>query len=212
MTLLPRLIADFPFVLALLASMMAGLSAVLLRRAAPAVGTWAAQAGAALWAIALAFSAWSFLWAFSLRIGPGSPGVVTSFGTHGLTGPGDMNPKLPLPQLLSGLATLAAGAALLGWSVRARAQTGLLISTLPSLVERLPYRRMRRPGMAGVILVALGVAVLSESLPVWVWFALWLLSVLLMAEMADWELRTRYPGLADYFRRTPRFLPHRRSR
>ncbi|MCJ7511812.1 MAG: hypothetical protein MUO23_02445 [Anaerolineales bacterium] len=207
--MLARLIADFPFVLALLASLAAAASAVLLRRAAPGVGRWAAQAGSLLWLLSLAVNAWSLLWAYSLRIGPGSPGVVTSFGTYGLIGPEAGETNVSLPQLLAGLVALAAGGWLTVWVLRERARLGLLTAPLPALVEHLPYRRLRRPGLVGLILLALGLTILAESLPLWVWFVLWLPTALILAEMADWELRRRYPGLAEYFRQTPRYVPRR---
>ncbi len=212
--MLARLIADFPFVLALLASLIAAASAVLLRRAAPSVGRWAAQAGNVLWLLSLAVNVWSLLWAYSLRIGPGSPGVVTSYGTYGLTGPQAGTTNLSLPQLLAGLAGLAAGGWLTVWVLRERARLGMLTAQLPALVERLPYRRLRRPGIAGLILLALGLTILAESLPLWVWFVLWLPTALILAEMAEWEQRRRYPELTDYFHHTPRYLPRpiRRSR
>jgi hypothetical protein len=212
--MLARLIADFPFVLALLASVVAAASAVLLRRAAPSVGPWAAQAGSVLWLLSLAVNLWSLLWAYSLRIGPGSPGVVTSFGTYGLIGPEAGETNLSLPQLLAGLAALAAGGWLAVWVLRERARLGLLTAPLPALVERLPYQRLRRPGLVGLILLALGLTILAESLPLWVWFVLWLPTALTLAEMAEWEQRRRYPELTNYFHHTPRYLPRpvRRSR
>jgi len=205
--MLARLITDFPFVLALLASLVAAMSAALLRRAAPSVGRWAAQAGSVMWLLSLAVNLCSLLWAYSLRIGPGSPGVVTSFGTYGLTGPAAGDASVSLPQLLSGLAALAVSGWLTVWVLRERSRLGLFTSPLPALAERLPYRRLRRPGTLGLILLALGLTILAESVPLWGWFGLWLPTALILAELAEWEPRRRYPEMIDYFHHTPRYLP-----
>ena len=207
--MLARLIADFPFVLALVASLLAATSAALLRRAAPIAGRWAAQAGSLLWLLSLAASAWSLIWAYSLRIGPGSPGVVTSYGTYGLIDPeqGAGNPDLL--QLLFGLAALGTGGWLAVWVLRERARLGVFTAPLPALAPRLPYRRVRRPGTLALILLALGLTILAESLPLWVWFVLWLPTALILAELGEAELRRQHPEMTDYFRRTPRYLPRR---
>lgn len=205
--MLARLITDFPFVLPLLASLVGAASAVLLRRAAPVVGRWAAQIGGVLWVLSLAVNLWSLVWAYSLRLGAGAPGMVTSFGTYGVLGPDGGDPGVSLFQLLSGLAALAAGGWLTVWVLRERARLGLVSTPLPELVERLPYRRLRRPGTGGLTLLALGLTILAESLPLWIWYVLWLPTALILAELAEWEQRRRYPELADYFRHTPRFLP-----
>jgi len=206
---LTRLISDFPFVLALAASLVAAGSAVLLRRAAPTVGQWAELLGRALWVLCVAASLWSLLWAYSLRIGPGSPGVVTSFGTYGLTGPEAGKAAPPWPQLLAGVAALAIGAWLALWVLRERSRLGLWNASLLALAERTPYARVRQPGTVGLILLALGLTILAESLPLWVWFVLWLPTVLVLAELSGWETRRRLPQLDDYFRRTPRYFPRR---
>jgi protein-S-isoprenylcysteine O-methyltransferase Ste14 len=206
---LPRLIADFPFVLALVASLLAAASAALLRRAAPTAGRWAAQVGRLLWVLGLAASAWSLIWALSLRIGPGSPGVVTSYGTYGLSNPEQAAANPDLPQLLLGLAALATGGWLAMVVLRERARLGLFTAPFPALAPRLPYRRVRHPGTLAWILLALGLTVLSESLPLWVWFVLWLPTALVLAELGEAEQRRQHPELAEYFRRTPRYLPRR---
>ena len=210
MSLALTVLADFPFILALAAALAAGFTAVMLRRAAPAVGTWAFQLGGLMWLVSMAALGWSFIWALNLRLSPGSPGVVTSFGTYGLIGQEDIDRQIRLPQAVVGLSIAACGAALGGWALRARSRLGLLAATFPSLVEQAPYRFIRRPGVGAWILVGLGVTVLADSLPVGVWFLCWLPAVLILAELGEGELRRRYPSLIDYFRRTPRFVPRKR--
>jgi protein-S-isoprenylcysteine O-methyltransferase Ste14 len=76
-----------------------------------------------------------------------------------------------------------------------------------SLVESGPYRWVRHPIYTGVLATAAGWTVVWPS---WWTVAATVLLVGLLSAKARYEeglLRSRYPGYADYARRTPRFVP-----
>ncbi len=178
---------QFPFVLTLAAGGLAGASAVLLRRAAAAFGRPILLLSLALDAAAAAAFAFSFGWAWSM----GEPSRATGFALFVVLG---------MVSLLGGMALIIQGLSLRGLSV--------IHAWSPGKFEvRTPYRQLRRPIAAGVMLMALGLALLVDTIVLWVCFVLWWIIVHLLLELREWEMKQRFPECRDYLRRTPRYLP-----
>lgn len=189
---LPTLLLSYPFVLTILAGGLAGASAILLRRAGLSLGRWAdALAGLLGLGAALAF-AWSYFWAWSLSE-PSREGA--SLFMVGL-----------------GWLLVLAGAALAAVALSVGGVRALLSGPSARASARLPYRRVRRPLPAGLMLVAFGVSMVGDTLVLWVCFLLCLVLTHLLLELWDWEVCQRHPGLREYFERTPRYLPRLRPR
>ncbi len=178
---------QFPFVLTLLAGGLAGASAVLLRRAADTLGRPLALLPLALDVAAAGAFAFSFGWAWSMS----HPSRATGFALFVLLG---------MISLLGGIALVVQGLSVRGF--------GVLRGESPARYQsRTPYRQLRRPIAAGVMLMALGVAFLVDTIVMWVCFGLWLVTVHLLLDMREWELKERFPECRDYLQRTPRYLP-----
>jgi protein-S-isoprenylcysteine O-methyltransferase Ste14 len=75
------------------------------------------------------------------------------------------------------------------------------------LIQHGIYRRLLHPIYAGVILLALGWALLSASLVALLLAAVLSLVLDLKARREEVWLRQRYPGYAAYAARTKRFVP-----
>lgn len=108
------------------------------------------------------------------------------------------------------IATIAIALVLGLWAARWLGK-GLTPLPLPNgrvdLVTSGPYRWMRHPMYAAVILGMAGVAVRSGS---WWSAAAWFGLVILLTIKSRWEerhLEAEFPGYPDYRRRTGRFLP-----
>ncbi len=120
----------------------------------------------------------------------------------------------PLPDWLStvGAVLRAAGALLLVWAVLVFGR-GITPSPLPSaraqLRTRGPYRWIRHPMYASVMLFVIGTSIRSST---WVTIAFVIALLVFFHVKARWEeghLRTAYPGYSEYMATTPRFLPKR---
>lgn len=178
---------QFPFVLTLVAGGLAGASAVLLRRVASAFGRPLLVVSLALDAAAAGAFAFSFGWAWSM----GEPSPGPGFALFVVLG---------MVSLLGGMAL-----AVQGLSVRG---LGAIHAWSPTKFEtRTPYRHLRRPIAAGVMLMALGLALLVDTIVLWVCFALWWIIVHLLLELREWEAKQQFPECRDYLQRTPRYLP-----
>lgn len=186
------LILRFPFVLTLLAGVLAGMSGALLRRAASALGSglrWPArllQAGSAAAAVS------SFAWSWSVYKPPAGSGN-------------------PLLAVVGGIVVLA-GAALTFRALWVRGLRELYTWPAAKLENRLPYRQVRRPIGAGLMAVALGATLIVNTSPAWVCFLVWLILTHFQLEVEEWEMRHRLPGARDYLKRTPRYLPRLRQK
>jgi len=114
-----------------------------------------------------------------------------------------------------GLLLMAAGLALVVWTVRlfARVGQGTLAPWDPPrhLVVRGPYRHVRNPMITGVAAILLGEAALFGSLPLLAWLALFALANALYIPLAEEPgLRRRFGAeFDDYCRHVPRWLPRR---
>lgn len=130
-------------------------------------------------------------------------------GAGFLLGP-DWNGLLRMATTLIGIALLAAGIALGILGIR---ELDVSLTPLPHptddgrLVEHGIYRRIRHPIYVGVLLSALGWALLTASIVALV-LAIGLAVLLdLKARREEAWLDERYPDYAAYARRTRRFVP-----
>ncbi|HUG47042.1 MAG TPA: NnrU family protein [Candidatus Limnocylindria bacterium] len=118
---------------------------------------------------------------------------------------------------MAGLAGVALGAALMAGGLLLVAVAALALgraaSPLPKPVSRGSlarsglYRYVRHPIYLGVILSAMGYALIRASLPALALCALLALLLDLKARREESWLRQRYPEYEDYARRTRRFIP-----
>ena len=189
---LGTLILQFPFLLSLLAGMLAGLSAVLLRRAALVLGSGLRWLAWLLTACSVAAAALSFVWSWSLYQPPAGSGN-------------------PLLTALGGLLGLA-GVLLTLRALSVRGLRELYTWPAAKLENRSPYRQVRRPIGLGLMMVALGATLVVDTFPAWVCFFVWLILTHLQLEVEEWEMRHRLPGARDYLKRTPRYIPRFRHK
>lgn len=197
------MLAEYPYLLQVLAGFIAGCSAVFLRRAAQFLGE-----GLVWLSIAVsAASAAAFLAGFAcaaLTTGEASVVPLISDG--------------PLPAAPSG-AALSPGQAIVGWvlalaggilaggSLRVRGLGPLRIWDAGRFEQQRPYRVIRRPLELGVMSCAFGLCWLRPAPSVWICLATWIVLWSGMLELGEWELRQRLPACRDYLKRTPRYLP-----
>jgi len=180
-------ISSYPFVLALLAAALAEFSAILVRRTAPMIGKWLWGLAGILSALSAAGLVWSFIWAVSVQ-------------------PAQLQPPAVVFQVI-GMLILVPGGILLIWSLISLARQTLYTWPGARLVTKSPYDYLRRPMGAGIGLIALGPALLTNNQSSWVWLLAWAILSPLLFELEEWELKMRLPGAEDYFNRTPRYLP-----
>lgn len=175
------------FLIPLIMAFIGQASAFLMRLTAPTFGQWLyrlADILAVLSGLALLWSlAWSLM-AQAVRLD-----VVT-----------------PLATLL-GFAAVVLGVGLTLWSAFTLGGKTFLGGSEDEIVERGPYRSLRRPMGMGVYLMGVGAALVSGKDSVWVWLAVFFVVSLLLFELEEWELRQRIPDASDYLARTPRFIP-----
>jgi protein-S-isoprenylcysteine O-methyltransferase Ste14 len=203
-----RFLADFPFLISLLAGALACCSAVALRRASVVVGAWASLLAGLMRAAGLAAFAFSFLWAWDLGASRLFSGVVSTFGSYPLP---TVQPESNPPAVVLGAVLLAAGVGLAIWGLQTKGWGAALLVAPPRRETKLPYARLKRPIGLGLILAAFGITLLAQSLPLLVCLIAWLPLVLLLLELEEWEMQARFPAARDYLRRTARYLPRRRS-
>ena len=210
-----RWLGEFPFLIAVGAGALVYACGLLLRRGLALAGgarppAWPADAlrglGVLSWLAA-------FLWSWSLGPRVGRFGVITTLGTFS---PAAMAAKeLSAAGLVLTIICwllVVAGAALAAGSLLARIRNGLLGKSPDRLAERPPYHRLRRPMTLGVGLALLGATLLAGTVPGWACLLSVALVALVLQEIDERELRSRFPWLAEQHRRIPRFLPHRRRR
>jgi hypothetical protein len=184
------LLLYYPFALTLVAGVLAGASAILLRRASAAYGQWLASIAILLQAAATLAFGWSFYWAWTI-VRPSE------------------NAGFPILAALGWFLVLGGGALTLrAFSVRG---VGALRSWAAVKVEnRAPYRHIRRPIAVGVFLVLLGATLIVDTVPAYACLIATAMLVHGLLELGDWELKLRLPESRDYIRRTPRYFPRLR--
>ena len=208
-------IAEFPFVLSLMAGAVAYAGALLLRRglalaAGDHVPGWPA---AILRALGLACVLASFVWAWTLRPSVGPSGVITSMGTYSPTA---FSRTILTPAVLA----LTVGSALLIigglaqalWALMAHLRNSTYGRMPDRLAEWAPYRVIRRPMTLGIGLALLGATLLAGTLAAWTCLILAAGMVCVLQELDDRELRSRVAWVAEQHRRIPRLIPRRVAR
>ncbi len=182
-----EVISSYPFVLAFLAAALAEFSATLIRRTAPMMGKWLWGLAGILSTLSAAGLVWSFIWMVSMQ-----------------------SPQLQSPAVVFqaiGMLIMVPGGFLLIWSGMSLARQTFYAWPGARLVTKSPYDYLRRPMGVGIGLIALGLALLTNSQASWVWLLAWVILSPLLIELEEWELKMRLPGAEDYFSRTPRYLP-----
>jgi hypothetical protein len=186
------MIAEYPFLLALVASFLAGISAALLRHAATNFGRAAWWLASALSVCAYLGELWSFWWALQMSLTP----LWQS----------------NLLRTITGGFLILAGVSLHAWA--AVALRGRVFGAAPDapLVTRPPYRYLRRPMALGTLSASLGAAWIVNASPLMVWCAGWFVLTLPLLELEEWELGERVPGAKRFLESTPRYWPRLRAR
>lgn len=203
-------IAEFPFLISLMAGAVAYAGGLLLRRglALATDGRGPGWPAVGLRALGLASVLASFVWAWSLGPQIGPSGVITSMGTYSpaaLAREG-LTPGLLALTVGSGILILG-GLALAAWSLIVRIRNGVFGRSPDRLAERPPYRILRRPLTLGCGLALLGATLLAGTLAAWACLILAAGLVCLLQEFDDLELRSRVAWVAEQHRRIPRFIP-----
>jgi protein-S-isoprenylcysteine O-methyltransferase Ste14 len=175
-----------PFLLAVAAGFVGAVSAVLLRRASPVLGSLLLDLSYLIDLIAAVAMLWALAWAWGIESAAGERSWIT----------------VALGWLLA-----LTGGALAGWGTRRRGLGPLRRWSSARFETPAPYRWIRRPIQLGLMLLAGGLALLRGSAAMGVWWAGLVVAWNLALELGDWELRHRLPAGRDYLRRTPRFLP-----
>ncbi|MBN2554874.1 MAG: hypothetical protein JXA97_02955 [Anaerolineales bacterium] len=180
-----------PFLLPLLAAVIARLCAILFRRAAGILKLrlwWPANIFAFLSACFLTLS---FYWAMVLSA---------------------VLPLSARPGAVFGNLIIIGGVLLALWGSMELGAATFICSEEAPLVVTGPYALFRRPIDAGVLVIGIGAALSQANIDAWTWLLLWLPCSLLLSELEEWELRGRISEAAAYFLRTPRYIPWLRSR
>jgi protein-S-isoprenylcysteine O-methyltransferase len=141
-------------------------------------------------------------------------GIAAAFSLAACSAPPLRRTRVgPLPPSCGpiGLAVLGAGIALRTWSMRTLSASytrTLRVTNEQGVVDRGPYRHVRHPGYAGSLLIWLGFALTSCSLPVLGTVGVLLLPAYAHRISAEEALLARdLGGYADYQARTKKLVP-----
>ena len=181
-----EVLSNYPFLLALLGAMLIELSAILVRRAAQALGGWLWILAGGLSMIGSATLIWSFLWANTPATSALVRGNIFTLLLGSLLS-------------LSGIVLLLRPLLILG-------RQAYLPWPTTHLVEEAPYKAMRRPMVLGMTILAMGLPLVTTQSDGWIWIGMWFFLVQPLLELEEWELRTRIPEAAAYLDRTPRYF------
>lgn len=176
-----------PFLIPLIMAFIGQSSAYLMRLTAPNFGDWLHRLADALSLLSSLALLWSLAW--SLMTQAVRLDVVS-----------------PLATLL-GFAAILAGAGLTLWSAFTLGGRTFIGRPSDEIVDRGPYKSLRRPMGVGMYLVGLGAALISGKDAVWVWLGVFFVLSLLLFELEEWEMRQRIPEASSYLSQTPRFIP-----
>jgi protein-S-isoprenylcysteine O-methyltransferase Ste14 len=183
----PELLSEFPFLLTLVLSLLAGLIAIALRRAAMVFGRWLRLLSRLMALCAYASLLYSFVWAWTPP-----PSILPATRSAGTPW---------------GWVVAAPGAALMLWSLISIGRRAVLSLSPSRFHGTPPYSLIRRPLELGIMLAALGVTVVKGTPAAWLCLVIGVLVANLLMEVRDREQLGRR-GSA-YLRHTPRYLPRR---
>lgn len=203
-----QVLLDYPFLLSLAAGLVAGISAVLARRAASALGSGLRWLAGLLTACAVVAFAGSFLWSWGWTGTRSLPGIVTSIATYAV--PGRAPSALALGVDAIGWLIVGAGAALVCWGLAARTRAAVYLRSAQLFNRTPPYTRLRRPIALGLMVAGLGASIVAGTASAWLCLGVWVVCLQPLLELSDWEVASRVPAQREYQRRTPRYLPFRR--
>lgn len=181
-----EVLSNYPFMLALLGSMVIEVSSILVRRAAQVLGGWLWILAGGLSIVGAATLTWSFLWANT----PATGALVRGSIFNSLIGP---------LLSLSGVVWLLRALLILG-------RQAFLPWPTTHLVKEAPYDTRRRPMIMGMTMLAIGLPLTTTQIEGWIWFGMWFLLAQPLLEFEEWELRSRIPEAAAYLDRTPRYF------
>jgi protein-S-isoprenylcysteine O-methyltransferase Ste14 len=186
-----ELLSTNPFLLALLAAMVAETCAILIRAVTPSLSWWFWWLANLVSILALVSFLWSFLWATSVRE--------------------DFIEILSVPETILGVLSIVGGGGMLLWSFASLGWRSFFAWPTASFETRHVYAHIRRPMFVGAALFFLGVALLLSRDALWIWMASWIVLSQPLLELEEWELRLRFPMAKDYYTRTKRYIPRRRK-
>jgi hypothetical protein len=181
-----EILKSYPFLLALVGSLVIELSAIFVRRAAQTFGGWLWILAGALSTVGALTLLWSFLWANTIE-----PLVY---------------PRDSFINIILGPFLILGGIVMLVRSLLILGRQAFLPWPRTNLVVHAPYHSRRRPMMIGMAMLAIGVPLTTMQAQGWIWFGVWFALAQPLAEFEEWELRSRLPAAADYLERTPRYF------
>ena len=182
-----ELLLTNPYLLALLAAMVAETCAILIRAVTPSLSRWFWWLANLISLLALTSFLWSFLWAASMR--------------------GDFIEILSVPETILGVLSITGGGGMILWSFAALGWRSFFAWSTASFETRHAYAHIRRPMFIGVALFFIGVALLLSRDALWIWMAAWIVFSQPLLELEEWELRLRFPSAKEYYARTGRYIP-----
>ena len=182
-----ELLVTNPFLLALLAAMVAETCAILIRAVTPSLSRWFWWLANLISLLALVSFLWSFLWAASVHE--------------------DFVEVLSVPETFFGVLSITGGGGLLLWSFAALGWRSFFAWSNASFETRHAYAHIRRPMFIGTTFFSLGVALLLSRDALWIWMAFWVVLSQPLLELEEWELRMRFPLAKEYYARTRRYIP-----
>jgi len=182
-----ELLSINPFLLALLAAMLAETCAILIRAVTPSLSRWFWWLANLISLLALVSFLWSFLWAASVHE--------------------DFLEVLSVPETIFGVISITGGVSMLLWSFAALGWRSFFAWPTASFETGRAYAHIRRPMFIGTALFFLGVTLLLSRDALWIWMAAWVVLSQPLLELEEWELRLRFPMAKEYYARTGRYLP-----
>ena len=182
-----ELLSTNPYLLALLAAMVAETCAVLIRAVTPSLSRWFWWLANLISLLALVSFLWSFLWAASMQE--------------------DFLEVLSVPETILGVLSITGGIGMLLWSFAALGWRSFFARSTVSFETRHAYAHIRRPMFVGAAIFFVGVTLLLSRDALWIWMAFWVVLSQLLLELEEWELRMRFPSAKEYYARTGRYIP-----